>query len=299
MAAITPANLDVMYMALSKAFINAFGEAPKIYEKIATSLPSSSTQTVYGWVDGIPGLREWIGDREISRLSKHSYSITNRKFESTFSVKAEDILDDALGMYPSFAQEVGRLCAEQPDNLLFEMIKQGDVQKCFDGTPFFGTHAVSGGRGKDTEVSNLQTESGKSGVSWMLLDTTRALKPFIWQSRENPRLDSMTQPSDHNVFMRDEYTYGARMRGNVGFGFWQMAFGSQKELTAENFEALYLAMTTQKRGDGTLLGVKPNLLLVGEDNRKAAFLIAQAATLADQQPNPNYNLVNVITTPRL
>ena len=37
---------------------------------------------------------------------------------------------------------------------------------------------------------------------------------------------SKTQETDENVFMKKQFLYGADSRGNAGFGFWQMAFGS-------------------------------------------------------------------------
>ena len=36
----------------------------------------------------------------------------------------------------------------------------------------------------------------------------------------------MTKETDENVFMRDEYLYGVNARDGVGYGFWQMAYGS-------------------------------------------------------------------------
>ncbi len=37
---------------------------------------------------------------------------------------------------------------------------------------------------------------------------------------------SKTAETDDNVFMKKQFLYGADSRGNAGFGFWQMAFGS-------------------------------------------------------------------------
>ena len=39
-------------------------------------------------------------------------------------------------------------------------------------------------------------------------------------------LTALTRNNDENVFMRDEFVWGADGRSNAGYGFWQMAYGS-------------------------------------------------------------------------
>ena len=56
--------------------------------------------------------------------------------------------------------------------------------------------------------------------------TNRPVKPLIYQQRKKAKFVSKTQETDENVFMKQQFLYGADSRGNVGFGFWQMAFGS-------------------------------------------------------------------------
>lgn len=68
---------------------------------------------------------------------------------------------------------------------------------------------------------------------WFLLCTGRFLKPFIYQLREKIRFTSLTKDTDENVFMRDEFLYGATGRSNAGYAFWQMAYGSTGEVDAQ------------------------------------------------------------------
>lgn len=60
-----------------------------------------------------------------------------------------------------------------------------------------------------------------SDPAWYLLDTSRAIKPLIWQERESYEFQSITGSSDPYVFMNDEHLYGVRARVNAGFGLWQ------------------------------------------------------------------------------
>jgi len=61
---------------------------------------------------------------------------------------------------------------------------------------------------------------------WFLICTRRVVKPVIFQSRIPVEFAALEANSE-NGFMRDQYVYGVRARYNVGFGLWQMAYGSQ------------------------------------------------------------------------
>lgn len=66
-------------------------------------------------------------------------------------------------------------------------------------------------------------------TAWFLIDTSRAIKPLIFQQRKKPEFVSMDSVTDQNVFMKKQYLYGADCRDNAGFGLWQLAFGSTGE----------------------------------------------------------------------
>ena len=68
--------------------------------------------------------------------------------------------------------------------------------------------------------------------AWFLLSTSRPLKPLIYQERKKAKFVSLTSETDENVFMKKQYIYGADSRGNAGFGFWQMAYGSDGSASA-------------------------------------------------------------------
>ena len=61
---------------------------------------------------------------------------------------------------------------------------------------------------------------------WYLLCTKRYIKPLIFQEREKPKLVCKNKDTDDNVFFDDQVIYGIKGRYNVGFGLWQLAYGS-------------------------------------------------------------------------
>lgn len=66
----------------------------------------------------------------------------------------------------------------------------------------------------------------ESDTAWFLLDTSKPVKPFVYQPRKKPEFVSQTNPDAEDVFNLKKYKFGAEARAAAGYGFWQLAFGS-------------------------------------------------------------------------
>lgn len=294
---INSGNLAILFKAFNAAFQKGFGGTTPQWNKIATLVPSSTGTEDYGWLGQIPGMREWIGDRQIQNLALSSYSIKNKSFESTIGVQRPNIEDDQFGIYSPMFEMLGQNAAEHPDTLIFALLAAGFATNCYDGQYYFDTdHPVIQADGSTASVSNLQAGAGNP---WFLLDTRRPLKPLIYQERKKAQFVAMDKETDGNVFHRNEYLYGVDNRCNAGFGFWQMAFGSKDTLDAANFEAAYDAMAAFKGDHGKQLGIKPSLLVVGSTNASAARKIIQAQLINGGDTNTNFNRVELLECPWL
>lgn len=288
---ISPQTLHGAYVAFNTTFNKAFADAAPLYGRIATVVPSSTESETYAWLGDIPGMREWIGNREIQNLSGSEYTIKNKSFELTVGIPRKSIEDDKLGLYGPSIQMMAQAAALKPDELIFELLKAGFTKGCYDGKSFFaddhkvgkqiysnkGTKKLtpesyaaaraammsltnSKGRSlnivpdllvvppsldaearkilladqidgttntmKGTAVPLVAPQLSGADTSWFLLATQRPIKPLIYQERQKVKFVAKTGETDDNVFLSDTYLYGADSRGNVGFGFWQMAYGS-------------------------------------------------------------------------
>lgn len=65
-----------------------------------------------------------------------------------------------------------------------------------------------------------------SDTAWFLLDTSKPVRPFIYQERKAPVFVQQTDAEAEDVFNRKQFKFGAEARAAGGYGFWQMAFGS-------------------------------------------------------------------------
>lgn len=292
---INQGNLANLFLGFKSSFQIGFRGVTPMWSKVATLVPSATRTENYGWLGQFPQLREWVGDRQVKNMAQHSYSITNKSYEGTVGVPRDDITDDQFGVYSPLFQEMGHAAATHPDSLVFALLAAGfgsSMGLCYDGQYFFDSdHPVAG-----ASVSNFTTGSA---AAWMLLDTRRPLKPLIYQKRQDYNLMALTAADDESVFTRKEYRYGVDGRCNVGFGFWQMAYGAKVTLDAEAFNAARLAMMAFKSDEGRPLNIVPNLLVVGPTNLAAAESIIKAQYLANGATNTLYNSVDLLVTPWL
>ncbi|HDZ8982295.1 Mu-like prophage major head subunit gpT family protein [Aeromonas veronii] len=274
MAMITPALLQSLFTGFKKNFEDAKSEAPAQYTKIATVIKSTTKSNTYGWLGKFPNLRKWVGDRVIESMKAHGYQIVNEDFEATVGVDRNDIEDDELGIYAPMFAEMGRSAGIHPDELCFGLLGAGFTTPCYDGQYFFDTdHPVypkADGTGTPVMTANVVVDAGYQGEPWFLLDTSRALKPVIFQDRKSPQLIAMTKIDDEAVFTRKEFRYGVDCRDAAGFGFWQLAFANKRALTPDNLWDSFSKMREFQADGGRKLGVKATMLVVPPSLEKLA-----------------------------
>lgn len=288
---INQSSLQGISTGFKITFNKVFSNMLPLWDKIATLVPSETGEESYKWLGKIPRMREWVGDREIQNLSASDYTIKNKDFELTIGVDRNDIEDDKIGIYQPIISDIAQSTAEFPDRLVFELLKEGFVNKCYDNKSFFSdSHKVGENTASNKGTKKLSTASyaearskimsfkdnegaslniipdilvvppaleakareilkadlinGTTNIykdtaeilvvpelsgndeAWYLLCTNKSLKPLIYQERKKPTFQALINETDENVFMSRQYMYGVEARGNAGYGFWQMAYGS-------------------------------------------------------------------------
>ncbi len=300
---ITPQNLRNLRTTYSGIYRAGYTGAQPWSPKVAMEVPSSTSQNDYGWMQDLPRMREWLGERHIQNLAASSYVIKNKEYELTIGVRRPDIEDDNLGLYNPMMAEMGRQAAKHMDDLIVDVMQGGHAQLTFDGQNFFDTdhpndpnsqaagtqqnywasgkalgaatyaeiraammtYVGANGRplgitpnllvvppqleaaarvilhadiiaqtvgGNTTTATNVLKgtaellvvpELANEATAWYLLDTTRAIKPFVFQRRKAPEFVEKTSNNDDNVFHHNKYLYGIDCRDNAGYGLWFLA----------------------------------------------------------------------------
>lgn len=287
-------NLAILNQSFNAAFRNGLSTASPMWSQCASLVPSTTSTEKYGWLGKITKFREWIGERQHQNLVQHGYAITNKPWENTVEVSRDEIEDDQYGVYAPVVEQLGQDAALHPDELVFGLLKAGFTTACYDGQYFFDTDHPVGAPGNQSSVSNFQ---GGSSTSWFLLDTTKVLKPLIYQRRRPYTITAKTNLTDDNVFNQNKFIWGADGRGNVGFGLWQLAYASKQTLDMSSFADARAAHQSILGDDGKPLVIRSAELWVPPTLEKAALEVIQADRLANGATNVMRGTSKVVVCP--
>lgn len=296
---LTPSKLQAAFLAYDTKFRAAYEATPVQWDKIATLVPSTTAEQIHAWVDRVPQLRKWVGERQINNIKARVQSVVNEKYEDTIGIDREKFEDDQYGIYSPAIEMLGEAARIWPDQLVVGALQAGSTTLCYDGQDFFDTdHPINPDDTASTVQSNLFTLAlnatnyqtvraammsfkGPDGVplgvnpnllvvppalegmartilnadfiaapsgtatqsnvlkgtadvlvmprlagqdtTWYLLDTSRAIKPFIFQQRQAPEFAFLNRPDDQNVVTTDKFIFAVRARGAGGLGLYWMA----------------------------------------------------------------------------
>jgi phage major head subunit gpT-like protein len=292
-------NLARLRVGFNAAFKRGIGQATPAWSRVATRVPATTKEQRYGWLGKIPNVREWLGPRVVQNITESDYSIREKAWELTIGVDRDDIETDNLGIYAPLFEEMGLSAVAHPDQLVFGLLVNGFATNCYDGQFFFDTdHPVLDVDGA-TVLSVANTDGG-AGAPWFLLDVSRALKPVILQVRRDyGDIVAKDKVTDDNVFDLNEFRYGIDARLNVGYGFWQFAWGSKQVPDAARYATARAALLGMKGDHGRPIGVNPNLVVCGPSNEKAFRDILLAERNANGSTNTNQGTAELLVVPWL
>lgn len=294
---INRANLADMFRGFQAIYQDAWRQAPAMHEVVATTVPSSTSEEHYGWLNAFPKFREWLGDRVVQSLATGDYTIKNKPYELTVGVDRDNIEDDRLGVYKPMFELMAQEAKTHPSELVYGLLQAGFNTLCWDGQYFFDTdHPVLNADGSQGTWSNF---GGGSGTAWYLIDDTRPIKPIIFQKRRDYQLVAMTAADDEAVFTRKEFRYGIDARCNVGYGLPHLAYASKQTLDATNYAAARAAIASVKGDRGKVLGFMGKVLLVPPSLEKAGAEILNAQRLSNGADNVMQGTAKLVVCPWL
>lgn len=162
---------QAIYTNLDLSFQNAWQAGESWADKVSMKVPSNTRSTRHAWLTNVGKFKEYLGEKQVERLSTRAYVLTNKKYELTIEIPEEDLEDDQLGMWGKTAEMMGRQAAKWPDDMLLNVIQNGKTLTCFDGQPFFnGSHPVNADKTGLGTYANLITATPLTptnfGIVW-------------------------------------------------------------------------------------------------------------------------------------
>jgi phage major head subunit gpT-like protein len=130
-------------------FNNAFALAKPTHDKVAVVIESGRVeQVIHRWMQGIPGMREFIGSRVINNLSTAGFTIANKLWEDTVAIQKVDLERDQYKVYDPMVQRMGEVAALHPDVLVYGLLSAALASStraanvAYDSIAFFGAHTT-------------------------------------------------------------------------------------------------------------------------------------------------------------
>lgn len=160
----------------------------------------------------------------------NSHALGSETIDNLFASTAltADNFAAARAAMMEYAGEDGESLRVRPDVLLVPPALEVKARKIVQASTIVEAGAavdnVLRGLCEVVVAPQLATSAGGLDTTWYLLDTSRPIRPFIFQQRMAPELVSLTSPNDEHVILRDKYLYGVKARGAAGYGpFWLAA----------------------------------------------------------------------------
>jgi len=125
-------------------------------------------------------------------------------------------LTDESGDYPLDIEPNLLVVGPSNERTALEIVKAGLRNPASDAASIDNVYKGSA----DVIVSKRLV--GSYANYWFMADTTKPIKPLVFQTRERPTFVA----SEANMFARKEMQYGVDGRYAAGYGFWQLAWGS-------------------------------------------------------------------------
>lgn len=181
-----------------------------------TELMTNGFSTDYPTQDGVAFFSATHSWKE-SAYTTSQNNLTNEALDS-------DAVYTGLEFFDSVKGPNGNILGYQPDVFLCAANVRDTAESLFLSA--VGSTGASNPHYKRFTPENMIVGHGIPSGYWAMLCTGAPIKPVIFQERESFGMTSLTNPTDENVFMRDEFLWGTSYRGAVKPIAWWLAYGS-------------------------------------------------------------------------
>lgn len=159
--------------------------------------------------------------------SDHGESESNQSNVTSGTLSASN-LQAAIAAMENFQSDTGRIMGIRPTHLLVGPNLRWRAMELLNSSVVVassGTNYINVLQGALT----LLVSPFVQGYHWFVMDLSRPVKPLILQVRSDVPVEFSSlanAESNEDAFLRDRLLFGVRMRFGVGYGLWQLAYGS-------------------------------------------------------------------------
>lgn len=179
--AIVKSDIPQLFRAgLKTLFFQTFTETAANWDKVTTVVMSDKDTENYAWLGALPGVREFLDERQAQDMAAYSYAIKNRTWESTIAVDRAALEDDLYGQIALRIKQMAAVAKQHLDTITFGLLGTGFTSLCYDGQPFFGAHpagALAGATQRNIDTQALSAAALQDAITAMMRFTDDQGKP--------------------------------------------------------------------------------------------------------------------------
>ncbi len=163
-------KLAAAQIGFSTRFMQAFRNTPTRHELLATIIPSQNVSEEHKWINPVPMLSEWVGERKVQKLRLDGFTVKNKDYAAGIVIHKNDIADDRLGLYNAALDQFGARAARHYEKLLADVLIDafdGNTFKAFDGKPLCADdHDIGDGSAQDNKLTATLDDTGAYAEAW-------------------------------------------------------------------------------------------------------------------------------------
>jgi phage major head subunit gpT-like protein len=130
--------------------------ADGLVEELCMYMESDRELEEYGWIGETPAMREWVGERRRTSPESFNFLLRNKKYETGIDVLVDDIRRDKTSQIRMRIAQLADVAAEHPQELLTQVMLDGESQTCYDGQNFYDTDHEEGQSG--VQANKIQVD---------------------------------------------------------------------------------------------------------------------------------------------
>lgn len=162
------AHFEETSVGFKNIFQKTFNDTTSKASVLATEVKSTDLSEKYTWLGNFPNMKEWIGERDVKKLTDFGYSLDNKLFEATVTVPNIHIEYDKVGLYKPAIEQMAINCKMFPDELVATVLNNGKSGICYDGKAFFSdNHEVGNKTYSNDFIGELNSENIIAAITHM------------------------------------------------------------------------------------------------------------------------------------
>jgi len=155
------AKIEAAYIGFGTMLNNRLQRADGLHQRFAMMLRTNKLLNREMWLDSLPKMRVWEGDKVVSMLRGEALTIATRPHEASIMVPKGDILNDEFGLYKGKINSLGDSYQWHLDEMYICMLIAGlqgtALGTTYDGQNLIDTDHTFLGNGTGATYSNKVT----------------------------------------------------------------------------------------------------------------------------------------------